>query len=168
METLPVGSKHLLHQNIARCVKVIRINHLFKIKVKLLSTTSMYNRNRMMCCLSISSVQGINLSGGQRQRISLARAVYSNADIYLFDDPLSAVDSQVGKHIFDHVIGPRGTLRNKVCFANFTPFFFYLLSSLPGNFDINVAHTVLCLHAGTTYLKWINFIDGSTYIQSMS
>lgn len=167
METLPVGSKHLLHQNIARCVKVIRINHLFKIKVKLLSTKSMYNRNRMMCCLSISSVQGINLSGGQRQRISLARAVYSNADIYLFDDPLSAVDSQVGKHIFDHVIGPRGTLRNKVCFANFTRFFFCLLSTLV-IYDINVAHTVLCLHDGTTYLKWINFIAGFTYIQSMS
>ena len=125
----------------------------------------MYNRNRMMCCLSISSVQGINLSGGQRQRISLARAVYSNADIYLFDDPLSAVDSQVGKHIFDHVIGPRGTLRNKVCFANFTRFFFCLLSSLV-IYDINVAHTVLCLHDGTTYLKWINFIAAWLYLYS--
>lgn len=34
--------------------------------------------------------KGINLSGGQKQRIALARAVYSNADVYLFDDPLSA------------------------------------------------------------------------------
>ena len=58
--------------------------------------------------------QGINLSGGQKQRVSLARAVYQDADIYLLDDPLSAVDSHVGKHIFDKVIGPEGVLKKKV------------------------------------------------------
>ncbi|KAK8761772.1 hypothetical protein V5799_026965 [Amblyomma americanum] len=57
--------------------------------------------------------KGINLSGGQKQRISIARAVYSRSDVYLFDDPLSAVDSHVGKHIFDNVIGPKGMLRDK-------------------------------------------------------
>ncbi|CAL4058622.1 unnamed protein product, partial [Meganyctiphanes norvegica] len=57
--------------------------------------------------------KGINLSGGQKQRVSLARAVYSNADIYIMDDPLSAVDSHVGKHIFEQVIGPNGMLKNK-------------------------------------------------------
>jgi ABC-type multidrug transport system fused ATPase/permease subunit len=57
--------------------------------------------------------KGINLSGGQKQRISLARAVYNDADVYLLDDPLSAVDSHVGKHIFDNVIGPKGILRGK-------------------------------------------------------
>ena len=46
--------------------------------------------------------------------MSLARAVYFNADIYFLDDPLSAVDSHVGKHIFDKVIGPEGLLREKV------------------------------------------------------
>ena len=46
--------------------------------------------------------------------MALARAVYSDADIYLLDDPLSAVDSHVGKHIFDEVLGPRGLLKDKV------------------------------------------------------
>lgn len=57
--------------------------------------------------------KGVNLSGGQKQRVSLARAVYSNSDIYLFDDPLSAVDAHVGKHIFEKVVGPMGLLKNK-------------------------------------------------------
>ncbi|XP_027741237.1 multidrug resistance-associated protein 1 isoform X5 [Empidonax traillii] len=57
--------------------------------------------------------KGVNLSGGQKQRVSLARAVYCNADVYLLDDPLSAVDAHVGKHIFEKVIGPKGILKNK-------------------------------------------------------
>ncbi|KAK5645931.1 hypothetical protein RI129_004395 [Pyrocoelia pectoralis] len=45
--------------------------------------------------------RGISLSGGQRARINLARSVYREADIYLFDDPLSAVDTHVAKHLFE-------------------------------------------------------------------
>ncbi|KAI1315640.1 hypothetical protein EDD11_000533 [Mortierella claussenii] len=48
--------------------------------------------------------RGINLSQGQRQRVSLARAVYSDADIMLLDDPLSGMDAQIGKHIFQECI----------------------------------------------------------------
>ncbi|NXJ71659.1 MRP2 protein, partial [Rostratula benghalensis] len=57
--------------------------------------------------------KGINLSGGQKQRVSLARAVYSDADIYILDDPLSAVDAHVSKHLFEHVVGPKGLLHKK-------------------------------------------------------
>ena len=64
--------------------------------------------------LSPTAPQGINLSGGQRQRVSLARSLYSDADVYLLDDPLSAVDAHVAKHIFDNLIGPEGALKGKV------------------------------------------------------
>lgn len=66
--------------------------------------------------------KGINLSGGQKQRVSLARALYANADIYLLDDPLSAVDSHIGRHIFQHVLAKQGLLKNKVSTINILDF----------------------------------------------
>lgn len=57
--------------------------------------------------------RGINLSGGQKQRVSLARAAYSDADVYLLDDPLSAVDAHVDQHLWQHLIGPNGLLKYK-------------------------------------------------------
>ena len=45
--------------------------------------------------------KGVNLSGGQKARVSLARAVYADTDIVLMDDPISAVDANVKKKLFD-------------------------------------------------------------------
>lgn len=55
--------------------------------------------------------RGAALSGGQRARVALARAVYRDADIYLLDDPLSAVDAHVAKHLFEGCV--QGYLRGK-------------------------------------------------------
>src|ERR1019366_8499935 len=57
--------------------------------------------------------KGVNLSGGQKARVSLARALYADADIYLLDDPLSAVDHIVAKQIYERCIGPHGLLKHK-------------------------------------------------------
>lgn len=54
--------------------------------------------------LTLIGERGITLSGGQRARVSLARAVYGDADVYLLDDPLSAVDTAVGRHLFDRLV----------------------------------------------------------------
>lgn len=48
--------------------------------------------------------RGVSLSGGQRARINLARAVYFDADVYLLDDPLSAVDTHVARNLFQNCI----------------------------------------------------------------
>lgn len=55
--------------------------------------------------------RGITVSGGQKQRLNIARAIYFDADIVLMDDPLSAVDAHVGRHIFDNAIC--GLLKDK-------------------------------------------------------
>lgn len=57
--------------------------------------------------------KGISLSGGQKARLSLARAVYARADVYILDDPLSAVDEHVGSHIIENVLGDTGLLATK-------------------------------------------------------
>lgn len=61
--------------------------------------------------MTIIGEKGSNISGGQKARLALARALYSDADIYLLDDPLSAVDIKVAKHIFENAL--LGCLANK-------------------------------------------------------
>ncbi|XP_030375917.1 probable multidrug resistance-associated protein lethal(2)03659 [Scaptodrosophila lebanonensis] len=61
---------------------------------------------------TIVGERGASLSGGQKARISLARAVYRQTAIYLLDDPLSAVDTHVGRHLFDQCM--RGYLREHI------------------------------------------------------
>lgn len=84
----------------------------------------LYNRVLHVCALdkdiqqlpfgdrTLVGDKGVSLSGGQKARVNLARALYFKADIYLLDDPLSAVDAHVGRHLFDKCI--RGFLRHKV------------------------------------------------------
>ncbi|CAK7206573.1 hypothetical protein SEUCBS139899_009369 [Sporothrix eucalyptigena] len=56
---------------------------------------------------------GITLSGGQKQRVSIARALYVDADLYIFDDVLSGLDADTEEHVFDRVFGPEGILTNQ-------------------------------------------------------
>ena len=53
---------------------------------------------------TVVAERGMALNGGQSARVSLVRAVYMGADLYLLDDPLSAVDTKVSQHIFERCI----------------------------------------------------------------
>ena len=70
--------------------------------------------------LTIIGDKGANLSGGQKARVSLARVLYADADIYLLDDPLAAVDRLVAERIHDQCIGPQGLLSKKNSSINYT------------------------------------------------
>ena len=84
-----------------------------------------YNEVLDACCLTtdlqilshgdVTEVgeRGVTLSGGQKQRINVARAIYSKAEIVLLDDPLSAIDAQVGSTMFEKAI--LGLLHNRTC-----------------------------------------------------
>ena len=61
--------------------------------------------------LTLVGERGVTLSGGQKARVNLARAVYHDADIFLLDDPLSAVDAAVARHIFDKYLSYRYKLQ---------------------------------------------------------
>lgn len=63
--------------------------------------------------MTVVGEKGLQLSGGMKARVALARAVYSRSDVYLLDDPLSAVDEHVAKHLLKHVLGPHGLLKSK-------------------------------------------------------
>ena len=102
-------------------------------------------------------LQGINLSGGQKQRVSLARAVYQEADVYYFDDPLSAVDSHVGKHIFDKVIGPQGLLKDKVKPYSYS--YVYVIKVIMSNLSLTNSMPVMACLEDITFSNLIPFLE---------
>ncbi|XP_040353819.1 LOW QUALITY PROTEIN: ATP-binding cassette sub-family C member 3 [Herpailurus yagouaroundi] len=98
--------------------------------------------------------KGIHLSGGQRQRVSLARAVYREADLFMLDDPLSAVDSHVAKHLFDQVIGPEGVLAGKTRVLvthsiNFLPQMDFIIVLADGQVSEAGPYPALLQHSGS-------------------
>ncbi|CAK9166892.1 unnamed protein product [Ilex paraguariensis] len=79
---------------------------------KVLEACSLKKDLEILSCgdQTVIGERGINLSGGQKQRIQIARALYQDADIYLFDDPFSAVDAHTGSHLFKEcLLGLLGT-----------------------------------------------------------
>eukprot|EP00081_Caenorhabditis_elegans_P026970 NP_510616.2 Uncharacterized protein CELE_E03G2.2 [Caenorhabditis elegans] len=105
--------------------------------------------------------KGINLSGGQKARIALARAVYQSKDVYFLDDPLSAVDAHVGKHIFDNVIGPNGMLSHttRILVTNCTSF-------LQESGKIIVMKDGRIKHCGT-YNELLTDVEAREYLQEV-
>lgn len=87
--------------------------------------------------LTLVSDRGMNLSKGQQARINLARAIYRRANIYLLDDPLTALDNQVQDHIFRHCI--MGFLKDQICI---------MVSQNP--LHIEAANQVVILREGNT------------------
>ena len=107
-----IQPRYLMHGS-ASCYYLFKTRftrNVSNFKMIVQSQSLSYIEHFLFCRLS----QGINVSGGQKQRVSLARAVYQDCVIYLLDDPLSAVDAHVGKHIFNEVVGPNGLLKKKV------------------------------------------------------
>jgi len=90
--------------------------------------------------MSVVGERGNNLSGGQKARLALARALYANADIYLLDDPLSAVDAKIAKSIYTEAI--TGLLKGKtVIFVTHQVHFVRELESIIAIEDGKVAGT---------------------------
>ncbi|KAJ2079925.1 Canalicular multispecific organic anion transporter 1, partial [Coemansia sp. RSA 988] len=89
--------------------------------------------------LTVIGERGVNISGGQKARLALARTLYSQADIYILDDPLSAVDAHVKRHILDHVILDTGLLAGKL-----------RIVSTHSNHILPFAHQVVSLDNRTT------------------
>lgn len=90
--------------------------------------------------------RGASLSGGQKARINLARAVYRDVDIYLLDDPLSAVDIHVGKHLFEECID--GYLANKT-----------RVLVTHQVYHLKHADHIIILNNVSCYLYWNNIIN---------
>ena len=104
--------------------------------------------------------KGVNLSGGQKIRISMARAVYSNSDIYLFDDPLSPLDPSIRNNIFHNVI--KGYLKSKTILIathalQYIPSFKHVIHMKHGKIDfIGTAKEAMRQYFYKEYIKTEN------------
>jgi len=123
--------------------------------------------------------KGTNMSGGQKARLALARAVYSDADIYLLDDPLSAVDSKVAKRLYNWAIN--GLLKEKtVLLATHQVHFIKNLKSIivmddgkmlgHGSYEELRTSGMTVARLFNTFQKQMSFMSGSmdqeTYVMS--
>ncbi|CAH1738402.1 unnamed protein product [Aphis gossypii] len=108
---------------------------------------------------TIVGERGATLSGGQRVRINLARALYKQADIYLLDDPISAVDPNVGNHLFEKCI--KGFLKEKTCIL-----VTHQMQCLTGVDQIVVMENAKILAKGTYEELCASNIDLTNYIQA--
>ena len=102
--------------------------------------------------LTVVGEKGITVSGGQKARIALARALYRDADIYLLDDPLSAVDRDVARRIYDQCIGPHSLLASKT----------RLLVTHQTHFLIGSADQIISLNNGRIDLEVLESLDNLT------
>lgn len=101
--------------------------------------------------------KGISLSGGQKQRLNIARAIYCNTDIQLFDDPLSALDAHVGKAVFHNVMlhAPTGKTRVLVTHAlHFLPQVDYIYTIFDGRITERGTYAEL-MHAGKEFSQFV-------------
>ena len=107
---------------------------------------SFYKQVIKICCLEsdLDLLPNRDLTEIGEKGINLARCIYSNSDIYLFDDSLSAVDANTGKKIFDLVIGPNGLLNEKVLLL------FYILLRLV--LETNFINSLRVIRIGLSFL----------------
>lgn len=103
--------------------------------------------------------KGINLSGGQKTRVSLARAAYSNSDIYLLDDPLAALDGNVGKNIFHNFMKEYLKEKTRILVTNNINYLEYLdRIVLLKNGEVSFAGTFEEFRNSDYYVEFANYL----------
>ncbi|KAI0260131.1 putative ATP-binding cassette transporter protein YOR1 [Gloeopeniophorella convolvens] len=107
--------------------------------------------------------KGISLSGGQKQRVNICRAIYSGADILIFDDPLSALDAHVGESVFNNVLlnGTVGSTRLLVTHAlHFLPKVDYIYFMADGHITEHGTFEELMANGGDFARNFDEFVTG--------
>lgn len=122
------GEQHLplLAQRVAYVSQDIWLQEKRSIRENIVFATGEYDEDRYLtalrACALLEDIDGLQqgdatitsaLSGGQRQRVAVARAIYSNAEAYIFDDITSALDAETAAHMWRSLMGPAGLLKEK-------------------------------------------------------